>query len=177
METTAPKHGEPAQTIEATPTEFPPALKPRYFQTRPQLRRVVFVAGYEALGVLFTVFLLNTILNHGGGESLSSAVIVTTVCAIWNYLWNLLFERLERIAGRGQRGAIARTLHAVGYELGALIFTIPLVAAILSVSLFEALMIEGGLLVFFLFFTVVYTWAFDRVFGLPASAAAEPNKR
>ena len=38
-------------------------------------------------------------------------------------------------------------------------------------TLLEAVMIETGLLVFFLVFTVVYSWAFDRVFGLPASAS------
>ena len=29
---------------------------------------------------------------------------------------------------------------------------------------------EAGLLVFFLIYTYVFNWTFDRVFGLPASA-------
>ena len=50
------------------------------------------------------------------------------------------------------------------------LFTIPIVALMLGVNFLEALAIEGGLLVFFLVFTVIYTWIFDRAFGLPASA-------
>ena len=40
----------------------------------------------------------------------------------------------------------------------------------LKVSLLEALVADLGLLLFFFAYTVAFTWAFDRVFGLPASA-------
>lgn len=142
----------------------------RLFQRKPVLRRVVFVAGYESLSVIFTMFVLSALLGHGGGESTLLAILLSTVATVWNYLWNTLFEALERRAGATGRGLAARAVHALGYEGGVLLVTIPLVSLMLGVSLIEALMIEGGLLVFFLAFTVVYTWAFDRVFGLPASA-------
>lgn len=145
----------------------------RFFQSRPVLRRVAFVAGYEGLSVLFTVVVLSAVLGHGGGTSTLTAVLLSTVATIWNYLWNTLFEAIERRRGAVGRGALARTVHALGYEGGVLVVTIPLVAIMLGVSLLEALVIESGLLVFFLVFTVSYTWAFDRVFGLPASALAE----
>ena len=47
---------------------------------------------------------------------------------------------------------------------------VPLVAWWYSVSLWQALLMDLALLVFFLVYTFVFTWAFDRVFGLPASA-------
>lgn len=99
-----------------------------------------------------------------------TAVLVTVTATTWNYVWNMMYEAFERRRGMRGRRAGSRALHAFGYEGGVLIFTVPLVALLLSVSLWEALMIEGGLLVFFLVFTVLYTWAFDRVCGLPASA-------
>ncbi|SJN10016.1 hypothetical protein FM113_07985 [Leucobacter sp. 7(1)] len=145
----------------------------RFFQSRPVLRRVIFVAGYESLSVLFTVVVLSAVLGHGGGTSTLTAVLLSTVATIWNYLWNTLFEAVERRRGLTGRGVLARTLHALGYEGGVLLVTIPLVAIMLGVSLGEALVIESGLLIFFLVFTVSYTWVFDRVFGLPASALAE----
>ncbi|MBL3698733.1 PACE efflux transporter [Leucobacter luti] len=144
----------------------------RFFQARPVLRRVTFVAGYEGLSVLFTVFVLSALLGHSGGESTLTAILVSTTATAWNYVWNTIFEALERRSGATGRGARARALHAIGYEGGVLLFTIPLVALMLHVSLLEALVIESGLLVFFLVFTLGYTWAFDRVFGLPASARA-----
>ncbi|TDP95722.1 putative membrane protein [Leucobacter luti] len=142
----------------------------RFFQARPILRRVVFVAGYEGLSIVCTVVVLSALLGHGGSESTLSAILVSTTATVWNYAWNTMFEAFERRRGLTGRGVRVRALHAVGYEGGVLLFTIPLVALMLGITVFEALVIEGGLLVFFLVFTVVYTWVFDRAFGLPASA-------
>ena len=41
----------------------------------------------------------------------------------------------------------------------------------LDVSLWDALVMDLGLVVFFLIYTFVFNWAFDAIFGLPASAA------
>ncbi|MBP1327212.1 putative membrane protein [Leucobacter exalbidus] len=142
----------------------------RFFATTPVLRRIAFVIGYEGLSLIFTIFVLGALLGHGGGESTLTAVLVTITATAWNYVWNLLYEMIERRRGMRGRGIWSRAIHAFGYEGGVLVFTVPLVAFILGVSLLEAFAIEGGLLVFFLVFTLVYTWGFDRVCGLPASA-------
>lgn len=142
----------------------------RFFNDAPVLRRVAFVVGYEGLSLLFTIFVLGALLGHGGGESTLTAVLVTVTATAWNYVWNQMYEAFERRRGMRGRGAWSRAIHAFGYEGGVLVFTVPLVAFLLGVSLWEGLMIEGGLLVFFLVFTVLYTWAFDRICGLPASA-------
>lgn len=155
--------GHPAHT---RPTD----ADERFFQARPVLRRVVFVLGYESLSVLFTVVVLSGLLGHGGGASIVTAILVSTVATAWNYVWNTIFEALERRFGATGRGARSRALHAIGYEGGVLLVTIPLVALMLGVGFLEALAIEAGLLVFFLVFTLLYTWVFDRIFGLPASA-------
>ncbi|UOQ57906.1 PACE efflux transporter [Leucobacter allii] len=170
---TAPGH-TPGMSMPATrpvPAPEAPAAPRRPFAGRPVLRRVVFVIGYEALSVLCTVLVLGALLGHGGGESTLTAILLSTVATLWNYVWNTAYEAWERRFGAGGRGPLARAVHALGYEGGVLVFTIPLVALMLGVGLLEAVMIEGGLLVFFLVFTVVYTWAFDRLFGLPESAA------
>ena len=38
-------------------------------------------------------------------------------------------------------------------------------------GLWEALLFDAALLVFFLVYTFVFNWGFDRPFGLPAAAA------
>ena len=47
---------------------------------------------------------------------------------------------------------------------------IPLMAWWFDVSLWQAAVMEAGLLIFFMVYTFAFNWAFDRVFGLPASA-------
>lgn len=169
---TSPGHTPSTAVLDTVPVLLPqgPAAQPRFFQARPLLRRLVFVAGYETLSVILTVCVLSSLLGHGGGESTLTAILLSTTATIWNYAWNTIFEALERRSASTGRGAWARTVHAIGYEGGVLVFTIPLVAFMLGVSLLEALLIESSMLVVFLAFTVVYTWLFDRIFGLPASA-------
>lgn len=142
----------------------------RFFQAHPVLRRVVYVAGYEVLSVLFSVFVMSSMLGHGGGQSTLTAILLSTAATIWNYLWNTMFEAYERRVGATGRGLGARVAHAIGYEGGVLVVTIPLVSFMLSMSFLEAAMLEFGLLVFFLIFTAVYAAIFDKIFGLPASA-------
>lgn len=48
---------------------------------------------------------------------------------------------------------------------------VPLIAWWLGVGLWHALVMDLGLVLFFLGYTFAFTWAFDRVFGLPATAA------
>jgi uncharacterized membrane protein len=52
------------------------------------------------------------------------------------------------------------------------VLLVPLIAWWLDVTLWQALLADLGLMAFFFFYTMVFTWAFDRVFGLPASARA-----
>ena len=40
------------------------------------LRRIVYVAGYEGLSVLFTVVVLSVLLGPGGGQSTGTAILV-----------------------------------------------------------------------------------------------------
>lgn len=156
--------------ISDAPASTRPTRQLRFFQRRPRLRRFVYVAGYEGLSVLCTVLVLNSLLGHGGGQSTFTAILLSTTATVWNYIWNTIFENLERRIGSEGRGPAARAIHAIGYEGGALLFTVPIVTIVLGVTLLEAVVIEASMLVFFLVFTVVYAWAFDRVFGLPASA-------
>jgi uncharacterized membrane protein len=94
------------------------------------------------------------------------------VALSWNYVYNAAFELWEaRQAARG-RSLARRLAHSAGFELGLVVLLVPLIAWWLDVTLWQALLADLGLMAFFFFYTMVFTWAFDRVFGLPASARA-----
>ena len=67
-----------------------------------------------------------------------------------------------------------RVAHALGFEAGLVVMLVPLFAWWLGVSLWQAFVLDLGLIVFFLVYTYVFNLGFDRVFGLPASAAPQP---
>ncbi|QHJ01103.1 PACE efflux transporter [Xylophilus rhododendri] len=136
-------------------------------------RRVVFVGLYEGIAIVCTSFGLSA--TTGGEQQLGRATLVAVACSVvavlWNLVFNMLFERWE--AGQAKRGrSLARRVaHAVGFEGGLALMLIPLVAFGLGVSIVQAFWLDIGLLCFFLVYTFVFNWAFDRIFGLPASAA------
>jgi len=118
-----------------------PSPHPWLFALQGWRRRVLFVSLYEAIAI------------------------------VWNLVFNALFERWEaRQTVRG-RGFARRAAHAIGFEGGLLLYFVPLFAWWFDVSLWQSFVMDLGLLVFFLIYTFVFNWCFDRVFGLPGSAA------
>lgn len=133
-------------------------------------RRVVYVGLYEFVAIILSAILLKLMSNSDAIESLGLAVVASAAAVIWNLVFNSLFERWEASRKQQGRSIGVRVLHAIGFEGGLLVMLVPLVAWWYSVSLWQALLMDMGLLVFFLVYTFVFTWVFDRVFGLPAAA-------
>ena len=136
-------------------------------------RRVVYISLYEGLAIVAASLGLAAMSGEGLGHSGVLAVIASVIAVLWNLAFNALFERWEsRQAVRG-RSLRRRVAHAIGFEGGLVAFLVPVFAWFLGVSLWQALVMDLGLVVFFLVYTFVFNWAFDRVFGLPASAMGE----
>lgn len=132
-------------------------------------RKLVYVSMYEFFAVGLTsigLVLAGSNLGHAGVAALASSAIALG----WNLVYNTLFEAWEaRQATRG-RSVARRIAHALGFEAGLIVMLVPLFAWWLDVSLLHALLLDIGLIIFFLVYTFFFNLAFDRVFGLPASA-------
>lgn len=136
-------------------------------------RRVVYISLYEGLAIVAASLGLSVMSGEGLGHSGVLAVIASVIAVLWNLAFNALFERWEsRQAVRG-RSLRRRVAHAIGFEGGLIAFLVPVFAWFLGVSLWQALVMDLGLVVFFLVYTFVFNWAFDRIFGLPRSAAGQ----
>ncbi|SEB23223.1 PACE efflux transporter [Variovorax sp. YR216] len=136
-------------------------------------RRVVYISLYEGIAIVAASAGLSLMSGQGMGHSGVVAVIASVIAVLWNLSFNALFERWEsRQAVRG-RSVKRRIAHAIGFEGGLVAFLVPVFAWWLNVSLWEALVMDLGLVVFFLVYTFVFNWAFDMLFGLPAAATGE----
>lgn len=135
-------------------------------------RKIIYVGIYEAIA-----FALATLGFIGASDApVATASALSAFAAIfalvWNFACNALFERWE--AGpitRGRSGR-RRLAHAIGFELGFLIVLMPVAAWWLDISYLRSFVVNLGMNIFFFFYTMGFTWAFDRVFGLPESARA-----
>ena len=132
-------------------------------------RRLIYVGVYETLAIIIVTLALIA-ADRSAAAAGGVAVGSSTIAVIWNYIFNALFERWEaRQAMRGRSG-LRRVMHALGFEGGLVFWLVPFMAWMLGISLWQALLLDLGLIVFFLVYTFVFTWAFDHLFGLPAAA-------
>jgi len=136
-------------------------------------RRIVYVGLYELVAIVLSAILLKLISNADTANSLGIAVVASAIAILWNLAFNYGFELWEKHRQHTGRSLGIRVLHAVGFEGGLVIFLVPVLAWWLEVSFIEALLLDLGLLVFFLFYTFVFNWAFDAVFGLPAAVSKQ----
>jgi uncharacterized membrane protein len=93
-------------------------------------------------------------------------LMISLIAMVWNVIFNTLFDRILRRwqkAGQGQRGAAMRVLHAVLFELGLILTVVPLAAWWLDIGLVEAFILDIGLILFFLPYTLVYNWCYDHL--------------
>ncbi|URI09702.1 PACE efflux transporter [Aquincola tertiaricarbonis] len=134
-------------------------------------RRIVFITLYEAIAITIVAVTLALVFGQGLGHSGALAVMSSIIAVLWNLTFTHFFERWEaRQAVRG-RSLKRRIAHAVGFEGGLVALLVPTFAWWLDISLWEALVADLGFVLFFLVYTFVFNWGFDRVFGLPSSAA------
>ena len=145
------------------------ALIGRRVFSSPLARRVTYAVIFEILAVAFTTVIL-ALLGNDSGPAFLVGVVSSTVALTWNLVFNWLFEAFERRIGVTHRPWYMRVLHAVVFEIGLISMLIPAIAWLLGVSFLEALLLQLGLMVFFLIYTAIYAWCFDRVLGLPEPA-------
>lgn len=137
----------------------------------PKQRLVLQAVLYEAFAIAFVTPTLSFMFDEPASSTIGLAVLMSSIALGWNYVFNAIFERWEaRQAVRG-RSLARRLMHGIGFEGGLVAILVPVVSFWLGTSLLSAFMANLGLLVFFFVYAIAFTWVFDRIFGLPDSAA------
>jgi uncharacterized membrane protein len=76
---------------------------------------------------------------------------------LFNYFLDKVFT-----GPREKRGVIFRTLHAISFEGGLLIFTMPIIAYFLKVDWITAFMMDFSLTVMVTVYTFIFNWVYDH---------------
>lgn len=133
-------------------------------------RKIVYVSLFELFAVALTTTTLMLLAVSSGAHASVAAVASSTVAVVWNFIFNSMFEAWEARQTTKGRSVARRIAHAIGFEGGLVAFLVPLFAWWLDISLWEAFIVDLWIVVFFLVYTFLFSLAFDRIFGLPASA-------
>lgn len=88
-----------------------------------------------------------------------------TIATGWNFAYNLGFDRaLLRLRGTVQKTLTIRVVHTLLFELGLILLLVPLVAAILGIGLWDALVLDLTIVVFYLVYAFLFNLGYDRLF-------------
>ncbi|WP_333814604.1 PACE efflux transporter [Tabrizicola sp.] len=136
----------------------------------PARRKIVYAVTFETLGTLVASAYLWIVSEASAGSSLALSVLTATIALSWSYIFNTGFEAWEARQPVRGRSLKRRAAHALLFEGGLVLICIPVMAWWLQVGYLEALVYEAGLIALFIAYTYAFTWGFDRIFGLPASA-------
>lgn len=136
----------------------------------PARRKLVYAVVFETLGTVVASVYLWLVSDADPASSFALSVLTATIALCWSYVFNSLFEAWEAQQATRGRSLARRTAHALLFEGGLVLICIPVMAWWLQVGLLEALIYEAGLIALFIVYTYLFTWGFDRIFGLPASA-------
>ncbi|AOI71129.1 multidrug/biocide efflux PACE transporter [Burkholderia ubonensis] len=129
---------------------------------KTMMERLVHALTFELVAIALCAplgaWLLDMPVTHVGALT----VMVSLIAMAWNMTFNTLFDRLERRFGWARNVGL-RIVHAVAFELGLVAMVVPLAAWWLGIGLVEALLLDLGIVLFFLPYTFCFNLAYDSL--------------
>ncbi len=127
--------------------------------------RVVHALLFEAVALAIFIpgsaLVFNQPMQHMGVIGVVSATIAT----LWNFVFNLGFDRaMLRLRGSIQKTLAIRVAHTFLFEAGLVVMLIPMIAWYLGIGLWEALLMDVAIVIFYLVYGFLFNIAYDRVF-------------
>lgn len=124
--------------------------------------RIFHAVLFEVLGVLFATPLAMWLTGKSVLSMAALSAVISGMAMLWNMLFNWLFDRLQIRYGF-HRNVWVRILHACCFEIGLIIMVVPLVAWWVETTLWHALVVDIGLVLFFLPYSFFYNLSYDLI--------------
>lgn len=106
------------------------------------------------------------------GDSAALLLVLALIAALWNTAYNTGFDWVEgRLTGRtaDRRPWRLRALHAVGFEGGLLLMTLPVIALWTGMPWLDALIADVGLALAYMAYAFAFNLSYDRLFPIAPS--------
>ena len=124
--------------------------------------RFLHALGFELLALLICAPLLAWVFDYPLVHVGALSLMVSLVAMLWNMAFNALFDRAQRRMGFARTWG-ARVVHATLFEVGLILAVVPLAAWWLDIGLWAALVLDIGLVLFFLPYALGYNWLYDTL--------------
>lgn len=117
---------------------------------------------YEVILLVIIAIVLSTIFQMPLEVTGSLGIAMAVTSVVWNMLFNHFFEKYEQ-RWQLQRTVKVRIAHAIGFEGGLMLATIPMVAYALEMNLWQAIITDLGMTLCILVYTFIFQWCYDLI--------------
>jgi len=117
---------------------------------------------FEAIALIFVITAATVFTDAGAKSATGLAVGLSLIAMCWNYIYNLGFDRIFG-QNRIERTVKMRIGHGLGFELGMIFATLPLMMWVLKLDFWTVFVMDIGVVIFFLIYAIVYNWAYDLI--------------
>lgn len=125
------------------------------------IERIFQAVLFEVIALAIVVPATAYIAGYETEKMAIAGIALSIFAMLWNYIYNIVFDKLAGY-NRVERGLSIRVIHAIAFEFGMIIITLPALAWYLNITWLEAAMLEAGFLIFILLYTLVFNWLYDR---------------
>ncbi|QUM83768.1 MULTISPECIES: PACE efflux transporter [unclassified Moritella] len=131
------------------------------------IERISQAVLFEVLAVTLSIIGLVLFTDHDIGSLSETMIVIASIAMVWNYLFNRSFDHFVK-GSKAKRSFSLRIVHVILFEAGLLFFTIPVMAYILDVSLWQAFVMDLGVTIFITIYAFMFNLIYDhaRVFVL-----------
>ncbi|WP_434567373.1 PACE efflux transporter [Vibrio chagasii] len=124
--------------------------------------RILHMVLFEVFALIMMAGLATYITGHGAGEMAGLALAMSLIAMAWNYIYNYGYDKVFG-ADRTKRTKKTRVLHGLGFELGLMTVTLPVLMWVLKLDFLTVLIMDIGLVIFFVLYAIGFNWAYDSV--------------
>lgn len=117
---------------------------------------------FEILAILISIFAVKLISTHSTKQTTVVIVAISVIAIFWNMIFNWVFDCFFT-EPRETRTVKLRIFHAILFEGGLLIFTIPLIVYFLKINWLDAFIMDIGLTLLILVYTFFFNLAYDHI--------------
>lgn len=125
-------------------------------------RRLVHALSYEIILLIIIAIALSFIFEVPMETTGSLGIAMAVTSVLWNMLFNHYFEKAEQ-KYKFKRTIPMRIVHAIGFEGGLMLATIPMVAYAMQMTLFEAVILDFSMTMCILVYTFIFQWCYDTI--------------
>ncbi|GAA0234611.1 multidrug/biocide efflux PACE transporter [Castellaniella daejeonensis] len=133
-----------------------------HIHDRPLSERVFHALAFEILAIGISAPLAAWITGRSVFDMGVLTAVIATIAVAWNMLYNWLFDRLQARIGFDRTYGI-RVAHAFGFEGGLILIAIPFVAWWLDISVWQALLLDIGFVLFYLPYGFLFNLGYDKI--------------